>query len=120
MASVSAAGRISTHILDVAHGHPAEDVEVWLSRVTPEGPVLLASAVTGPDGRPESPLLAAGAVEEGEYELTFAVGAYFESEGVDSEFLDIVPVRFRVSDADAAYHVPLLITPWSYSTYRGS
>ena len=103
---------LTTHVLDVAHGRPAEGVAVELWR---DGE-LVASATTNADGRCDAPLVEAGALREGEHELRFAVGAYFG----DTSFLDVVPVRFRVGDAAARYHVPLLVTPWSYSTYRGS
>lgn len=109
MAAVT--GALTTHVLDVARGVPARGVGIELWR----DEVLVASAVTGADGRTGAPLV--DALEVGTYELRFAVGAYF---GDDPEFLDVVPVRFRVADADAKYHVPLLVTPWSYSTYRGS
>jgi hydroxyisourate hydrolase len=103
---------LTTHVLDVARGRPAAGVEIELWS---DGK-LVTSAATNDDGRCDAPLVAAGALREGEYELRFAVGAYFG----EASFLDVVPVRFRVADADAKYHVPLLVTPWSYSTYRGS
>jgi hydroxyisourate hydrolase len=120
MAAVS--GGLTTHVLDVSRGRPAAGVEVELWR---EG-VLVTAAETNADGRTDAPLLAAGALERGFYELRFAVGPYFaavEGDGPpvsDPPFLDVVPVRFGVADADAHHHVPLLVTPWSYSTYRGS
>jgi hydroxyisourate hydrolase len=103
---------LTTHVLDVARGRPAAGVGIELWR----DDRLVTSATTDDDGRCDAPLVEAGALREGEYELRFAVGAYFG----DTSFLDVVPVRFRVADADAKYHVPLLVTPWSYSTYRGS
>jgi 5-hydroxyisourate hydrolase len=103
---------LTTHVLDVAHGRPAAGVAVELWR----DDALLHAAVTNADGRCDAPLLDAGELVEGVYELRFAVGAYFG----EAAFLDVVPVRFRVADAAAKYHVPLLVTPWSYSTYRGS
>jgi 5-hydroxyisourate hydrolase len=106
-------GRVlTTHVLDTARGRPAAGVGIELWR---DGR-LVTSATTNDDGRCDAPLVAAGALREGEYELRFAVGAYFG----DDAFLDVVPVRFRVADAAQKYHVPLLVTPWSYSTYRGS
>jgi hydroxyisourate hydrolase len=84
-------------------------------RAMPGGDVL-KTTFTNADGRTDEPLLAGGALAAGEYELTFHVGDYFG----DAAFLDRVPVRFRVADPDASYHVPLLCTPWAYSTYRGS
>jgi 5-hydroxyisourate hydrolase len=99
---------LTTHVLDTAHGRPAAGVEIELRR----GDDLLTSATTGGDGRAK--LLER--LEAGEYELTFAVGDYFGQRA----FLDRVPVRFTVTDPGAHYHVPLLVSPWSYSTYRGS
>jgi len=103
---------LTTHVLDVARGRPAAGVAVELWR----DDRLVSAQTTNADGRCDAPLVADGALLEGEYELRFAVGAYFG----DTSFLDVVPVRFRVADAAAKYHVPLLVTPWSYSTYRGS
>jgi 5-hydroxyisourate hydrolase len=103
---------LTTHVLDVARGRPAAGVAVELWR----DERLVTAATTNGDGRCDAPLVATGQLREGVYELRFAVGAYFG----EAAFLDVVPVRFRVSDAGAKYHVPLLVTPWSYSTYRGS
>lgn len=103
---------LTTHVLDVARGRPAAGVGIELWR----DDRLVTSAITNDDGRCDAPLVEAGALREGAYELRFAVGAYFG----DDSFLDVVPVRFRVADPAARYHVPLLVTPWSYSTYRGS
>jgi 5-hydroxyisourate hydrolase len=99
---------LSTHVLDTARGVPAAGVAIELRR----GGELLAAATTGADGRARL----AEALEAGEHELTFAVGDYFG----ERAFLDRVPVRFSVADPGAHYHVPLLVSPWSYSTYRGS
>jgi len=112
-------GALTTHVLDVAHGRPARGVgiELWHDEVR------IAAVVTNGDGRTDAPLVAPGSLEAGVYELRFAVGAYFASSGAtapDPPFLDIVPVRFGIADASAGHHVPLLVTPWSYSTYRGS
>ena len=98
---------LSTHVLDTAKGRPAAGVAIVLRRA---GEVV-ATAVTDADGRHSF-----GDVGDGELELSFAVGDYFGSR----EFLDQVPVRFAIADADAHYHVPLLVSPWAYSTYRGS
>jgi 5-hydroxyisourate hydrolase len=103
---------LTTHVLDVARGRPAAGVGVELWR----DDKLVSAQTTNADGRCDAPLAEGAALREGEYELRFAVGAYFG----DTSFLDVVPVRFRVADAGARYHVPLLVTPWSYSTYRGS
>jgi 5-hydroxyisourate hydrolase len=109
-------GRLTTHVLDTATGRPAAGVAIELVR---DGEVL-ARATTNADGRTDAPLLEA--LEVGFYELRFAVGAYFAGGGAvsDPPFLDVVPIRFGVADAGAHHHVPLLVSPWSYSTYRGS
>ncbi|MBK0398959.1 hydroxyisourate hydrolase [Limibaculum sp. M0105] len=109
-------GRLTTHVLDTAAGRPAAGVALALCRIAPGGRVALATAVTNADGRTDEPLLAGPAFEGGLYELSFSVGAYFD----DGGFYDVVPVRFRITDAGAHYHVPLLISPFGYSTYRGS
>jgi len=101
---------LTTHVLDLARGRPAAGVAITLLR---DGAVV-AEAVTNADGRTDAPLLAE--LEAGEYELRFAVGDYFGEAG----FLDVVPVRFGVVDPDAHLHVPLLVAPGGYSTYRGS
>ncbi len=101
---------LTTHVLDVAQGRPAAGVAVALLR---DG-VVVAEAVTNADGRTDAPLLET--LEAGEYELRFAVGDYFGAAG----FLDVVPVRFGVTDPGAHHHVPLLVAPGGYSTYRGS
>jgi len=106
-------GRLTTHVLDTAAGRPAAGIAIELARVDGERREVLHSVRTNADGRTDAPLL--DPLEAGTYELTFDVGAHF-GEG----FLDRVPVRFTIADADAHYHVPLLVSPWSYSTYRGS
>ncbi len=116
---MSARPGLSTHVLDLMHGQPAAGMRVELWR---DG-VLVKTVVTNADGRTDAPLLegaefaASGA---GEYELIFHVGDYFDREGAGDRFLDRVPVRFTIRDTQARYHVPLLCTPWAYSTYRGS
>jgi hydroxyisourate hydrolase len=102
---------LTTHVLDTARGRPAAGVAIELARLEGDARTVLETAQTDADGR-------AGGwdVVAGEYELAFAVGAYFSG----SSFYDSVPVRFRIEDADAHYHVPLLVSPWAYSTYRGS
>ena len=84
---------------------------------------LIASVKTNADGRTDAPLISAAQARVGAFELTFHVGAYFREQGAttaEPPFLDVVPVRFAIADAKAQYHVPLVVTPWSYSTYRGS
>ena len=102
---------LTTHVLDIARGRPAAGVAIELAR----GGEIVARAVTNAAGRTDGPLLETLAA--GEYELRFAVGDYF---GGEPGFLDVVPVRFRVTDPDAHHHVPLLVAPGGYSTYRGS
>ena len=112
-------GKLSTHVLDTTGGRPAAGVKIELWRLEPER-ALVKSVVTNADGRTDSPLLGAEEMAAGGYELVFFIGDYFASRGAESPFLDTVPVRFRIADAGASYHVPLVATPWSYSTYRGS
>jgi hydroxyisourate hydrolase len=112
-------GRLTTHVLDTARGVPAAGVLIELR----SGATLLKTARTNPDGRTDEPLLAGEELQAGSYELVFHIGDYFAGSGLTSPgtpFLDEVPVRFGVSDAEAHYHVPLLASPWAYSTYRGS
>ncbi len=104
--------KLSTHVLDTKNGRPAAGLTLELWR----GGVPLRTAVTNSDGRTDAPLLSAEEMTEGEYEIIFHVGDYFG----ESAFLDKVPVRFRIADPTASYHVPLLCSPWAYSTYRGS
>jgi 5-hydroxyisourate hydrolase len=115
-------GKISTHVLDLVSGRPAAGVRVELTRIAP-GPALRKTAVTNADGRTDAPLLAAGELTAGTYQIEFHVAEYFgsgNSQPGKVPFLDVVPVRFGIGDPSASYHVPLLMTPWSYNTYRGS
>ena len=107
-------GRLTTHVLDTANGRPAGGIPIELARMP--GREVIRTTTTNADGRTDAPLLEGGDLTAGEYELTFTVGEHFGGDG----FLDRVPVRFRIADPDAHYHVPLLVSPWSYSTYRGS
>ena len=110
-------GKLTTHVLDTARGKPAAGIPITLHRISGDGrQVGLGATVTNSDGRTDAPMLSGDAFTTGIYELTFDVGSYFGGEG----FLGTVPLRFRIDDAKAHYHVPLLCTPWSYSTYRGS
>lgn len=116
-------GKLSTHVLDTAHGCPAAGVRIELWSLAGDGRKLVKTATTNTDGRTEAPLLGADELRAGLYEVVFHVGDYFASRGValtEPRFLDQVPVRFSIADATATYHVPLLVSPWSYSTYRGS
>jgi 5-hydroxyisourate hydrolase len=113
-------GRLSTHVLDTTRGRPAAGVKVELYG---DGGALLAERITNPDGRTDAPLLAGDAFRPASYELRFHVAAYFRAAGVslpEPPFLDVVPIRFALAEPDGHYHVPLLVSPWSYSTYRGS
>src|SRR6476661_1232770 len=114
-------GRITTHVLDTAAGKPAAGLKVTLSRLDGK-PEVLAETLTNADGRCDKPLLEGTAFAAGTYEIVFHVGDYFRRTGVklpDPPFLDAVPLRFGVAE-DAHYHVPLLVSPFAYSTYRGS
>jgi len=112
--------RISTHILDTARGKPAAGMHVRLFSVEGETLRLLTSAITNPDGRTDEPLLTGDRIATGVYELAFAVSAYFQLPADPPPFLGEVRVRFGVADPQANYHVPLLVSPYAYSTYRGS
>lgn len=114
-------GRLTTHVLDTAHGRPAVGVGIELFRLENGNPLLLATARTNADGRTDGPLLEGEAFVPGVYELVFAVGGHFaDGDAPEPPFLDRVPLRFGVADPGAHYHVPLLVSPWAYSTYRGS
>jgi 5-hydroxyisourate hydrolase len=109
-------GKLTTHVLDTANGRPGAGIEVDLSILERGEWTVLKKVKTNADGRTDAPLLEGDKLRAGTYQLVFNVGKYFKSPG----FLDLVPVRFVVGDAAAHYHVPLLCTPWSYTTYRGS
>ena len=116
-------GRLSTHVLDTQVGRPAVGVAVELYEFAGKAAHLIATAVTNSDGRTDQPLIGDRPLPIGCYELRFAVGDHFRSRGIeqgDPPFLDIVPLRFSIAEPEGHYHVPLLCTPWSYSTYRGS
>jgi 5-hydroxyisourate hydrolase len=118
-----AGGKLTTHVLDTARGLPAAGVTITLYRVAGEQREKLAQTVTNADGRSDAPMLAGDALTVGSYELVFAAGDYLRASGQaagDVLFLDEIPIRFGVPDAGAHYHVPLLISPFAYSTYRGS
>jgi len=114
-------GTLSTHVLNTAQGIPGEGVRIELWRIDP-GPARVATTVTNADGRTVDPLLPPGTFRAGRYELRFHIGAYFTARGIapDPLFLDVVAVNFGLAEGQAHYHVPLLCTPWSYTTYRGS
>jgi 5-hydroxyisourate hydrolase len=116
--------KLSTHVLDTASGRPAAGMSLALYEIVADGfPMLLKAAVTNSDGRTDQPLLSGDEMRRGRYEIRFEVAAYFTAMGVaqsDPPFLDMVPIRFAIFDAAGSYHVPLLVSPWAYSTYRGS
>ena len=116
-------GLLTTHVLDTARGRPAANLQLQLFRLDPPNDrrSLLKEVRTNADGRTDMPLLGDDELAGGVYELVFAVGEYFAGEGIpDPPFLGRVPVRFGIADPTSHYHVPLLVSPWSYSTYRGS
>jgi hydroxyisourate hydrolase len=116
-------GRLSTHVLDTHAGRPAAGVALTLSRIENGAAQVLREAVTNADGRTDAPLLTGDDLRAGAYEILFQVGAYFAARGIDlpdPPFLDAVPIRFALADPNGHYHVPLLVSPWSYTTYRGS
>jgi len=117
------AAKLTTHVLDTANGCPAAQMQIELWALTGNGRKLLKSVRTNGDGRTEQPLLSGAELAAGQYELVFFVGDYFEAKTGEKpavRFLDCVPVRFGIGEPAASYHVPLLCSPWSYSTYRGS
>ncbi|HST89844.1 MAG TPA: hydroxyisourate hydrolase [Ktedonobacterales bacterium] len=119
------AGHLTTHVLDITQGRPAAGmvVELWRLDAARETRTPLRTARTNADGRTAAPMLADAEMAVGVYELVFAVGDYFRAQGMaapEPAFLDRVPVRFGIADPTAHYHVPLLTSPWAYSTYRGS
>jgi 2-oxo-4-hydroxy-4-carboxy-5-ureidoimidazoline decarboxylase len=116
-------GRLTTHVLDTHAGRPAAGMRVELYQLDGSAVTLLTSMVTNTDGRGDRPLLEGASLRAGVYELHFYLGAYFTARGLDlphPPFLDLVPIRFAIADPAAHYHVPLLASPWAYSTYRGS
>lgn len=117
------AGRLTTHVLDTARGRPAAGVRITLYRISGQSHRKIAETVTNADGRTDAPMLEGDKLTPGSYELVFAAGDYLRASGQAGEgviFLDEIPIRFGVPDAGQHYHVPLLISPFAYSTYRGS
>ncbi len=119
-------GKLTTHVLDTAHACPASGITIALwkldSHLKMDSKTLLKITETNDDGRTNEPILKPKEMEKGVYELIFTVGDYFAQYSAYSEplFLDLIPIRFGINDIEAHYHVPLLVSPWSYSTYRGS
>lgn len=117
------AGRLSTHVLDTARGKPAAGVRIALYRLSGDRRDKLKEVVTNHDGRTDQPMLVGEELTAGSYELVFFAGDYLRASGQAGEgtlFLDQIPIRFGIPDAGQHYHVPLLISPFAYSTYRGS
>jgi 5-hydroxyisourate hydrolase len=115
--------RLSTHVLDTARGLPAKGLTIDLHRVLGDERLHLTTMATNADGRTDAPMLSGEHIEPGVYELTFHAGDYLRDTGVaikDPAFLDLVVVRFGIAEPESNYHVPLLISPYGYSTYRGS
>ena len=116
-------GKLTTHVLDTAHGRPGAGIALELYALERNTRRLITKTVTNDDGRCDKPLLDGDALIPGEYELVFHAGDYFAALGVkvpQPRFVDRVVLRFGIADAGAHYHVPLLVSPWAYSTYRGS
>ncbi|MEO8531595.1 MAG: hydroxyisourate hydrolase [Deltaproteobacteria bacterium] len=112
-------GYLTTHVLDTARGCPAEGVAIWLYRVSGNSHKKIGEFVTNADGRTDAPILPAAKFSTGAYELVFHAGDYLRATGQPASFLDQIPIRFTMSEK-AHYHVPLLLSPFSYSSYRGS
>jgi 2-oxo-4-hydroxy-4-carboxy-5-ureidoimidazoline decarboxylase len=116
-------GRLSTHVLDLVAGRPAAGVAVVLKEIGASAESILKETVTNADGRTDEPLMAGVPLRTGRYEIVFHIGAYFAAQGTalaEPLFLDRVPIRFAIAEPEGNYHIPLLASPWSYSTYRGS
>ena len=117
-------GRLTTHVLDTATGRPGTGISLLVERIDGETRERVAEAVTNDDGRCDEPLLEGDALSAGEYEMRFAIGTYLDRNGTapspGPRFLDTVVIRFGVADPGEHYHVPLLVSPYAYSTYRGS
>jgi 5-hydroxyisourate hydrolase len=117
------AGKLTTHVLDTALGKPAAGLRIVLYRHGDDAVEFLTEVITNADGRVNGAVLEGAAFKPGTYELEFHAGAYLRQSGAaspDTPFLDVIPIRFGVHDANAHYHVPLLLSPYGYSTYRGS
>ncbi|MEZ8303749.1 hydroxyisourate hydrolase [Vibrio splendidus] len=116
-------GRLTTHVLDTTHGLPGAEIKVELYKVNKDSTEKLATVITNSDGRTDAPILAGNDFRPGKYQLVFYVADYYRSKGVELDgvpFLDDVVIRFGLDDPEAHYHVPLLVSPYSFSTYRGS
>lgn len=120
---MATSGYLTTHVLDTASGKPAQGMRIDLFELHGDDRQLIVTMHTNDDGRTDSQILPKQDFRVGTYELVFYAGAYLDAQGAgqsDHRFLDVIPIRFGIDDPDAHYHVPLLISPFSYSTYRGS
>lgn len=113
------AGYLTTHVLDTAKGSPAAGMQITLYRIDGDARIKLAEAVTNADGRTDTPILPQDAFETGTFELVFQAGDYLRASNAPTDFLDVIPLRFTMTEHNH-YHVPLLLSPFSFSTYRGS
>lgn len=116
-------GRLTTHVLDTSLGQPGKGIRIEVHRLEGGSRIFLKEVTTNDDGRCDGPILEGEAFTAAQYELTFYAGEYLGLQGGESDglrFLDVIPLRFGVADASQHYHVPLLLSPYSYSTYRGS
>ncbi|HJU22025.1 MAG TPA: hydroxyisourate hydrolase [Casimicrobiaceae bacterium] len=116
-------GKLTTHVLDTTAGAAAAGMRIDFAAIDANGVQAIGTVYTNADGRTDEPLLAEHAMRGGRFQLTFHVADYFRRQGhalADPPFLDRVPIRFGIADTEAHYHVPLLCSPWAYSTYRGS
>ncbi|MDX1737995.1 MAG: hydroxyisourate hydrolase [Alphaproteobacteria bacterium] len=116
-------GRLTTHVLDTSLGCPGEGIRIELFEISEDTRTKIKEVVTNDDGRCDAPILEGSSLKTGVYELVFHAGEYLEAKGVslpEPKFLDVIPIRFGIANEDQHYHVPLLISPYSYSTYRGS
>ncbi|WP_017429685.1 hydroxyisourate hydrolase [Vreelandella jeotgali] len=116
-------GYLTTHVLDTAQGRPGQGIKIEVFRITGDERQALKTVTTNDDGRCDAPILDGDEFTTGSYELVFYAGDYLRAQGFEADeprFLDVIPLRFGVADASQHYHVPLLVSPYSYSTYRGS
>ncbi len=120
MTAGSGEGRLTVHVLDTATGRPAAGVSMVLTRITETGREALGTWHTNADGRSDAPLLAGASMLVGTYELAFDIAGWQQATGIDPGFYDIIPLRFRITAPDGHVHVPLLLSPFGYTTYRGS
>ncbi len=115
-------GKLSTHVLDTTQGRPGSGLKIALYTIHPGGRVLLKTDITNQEGRCNAPLLEGEAMQVGQYELVFSAGDYFQQQGVampTPRFIDNITIAFGIADSTQNYHVPLVVSPWSFSTYRG-